>query len=346
MPAVTRSLIERLPKAELHCHLDGSLRPATMLELARDQRVRLPCDDAEALADFMLVRDAARLEDYLERFRWTLSVLQTADAMERVAFELAEDAAKEGITYLEVRYAPILNIEGGLTLGATVEAPLRGLARARVEHGIESRIIVCALRTLPPQTSLRLAQLAVEYRHDGVVGFDLAGAERGNPADRHAEAFAHARAHGIHCTCHAGESDGADSVASALRGCGAERIGHATHLIEDLALSEAVRREGVPLEICLTSNVQTHAVPSYEAHPLRTYFDRGMNVVLSTDNRLMSGVTLVDEYLHAARALDFTFEELARVALNGFRSAFLPDAERARLVADAERAASALLRGG
>jgi adenosine deaminase len=344
MPVVTRTLLEALPKAELHCHLDGSLRPSTMLELARDQRVRLPRDDVESLAEFMLVRDAVRLEDYLERFAVTLSVLQTGEALERAAFELAEDAAREGVRYLEARYAPVLNVEGGLTLGATIEAPLRGLARARDRYGIESGVIVCALRTLPPETSLRLARLAAEFVGHGVVGFDLAGAEAGHPAEAHAAAFAHARTHGVHCTCHAGEGAGAASVASALTVCRAERIGHATHLYEDTALSEAVRREQIPLEICLTSNVQTRAVTSYDTHPLRGYFDAGMNVVLNTDNRLMSGVSLVDEYLHAACALGFTWEELSRIALNGFRSAFADEATRARLLAEAEAAIAGLCR--
>lgn len=345
MTVLTRTLLEQLPKAELHCHLDGSLRPATMLELAREAHVTMPRDDAEALADFMLVTDARSLEDYLERFAITLAVMQTAESLERVAYELAEDAAREGVRYLEVRYAPVLTTRGGLSLGAAVEAPLRGLRRAEREHGIVSRVLVCALRHLPPATSMQLAELAVDYRDEGVVGFDLAGGEAGHPAADHAAAFAHARAHGLLCTCHAGEGDGAASVRQAVHQCGARRIGHATRLIEDPALTQEVQASGIALEICLTSNVQTHAAASYEAHPLRQYFDQGLTVVLNTDNRLMSGVTLVDEYQHAAQSLGFTFDELARVALNGFESAFLPPAQREALVARA-RADLEALRGG
>jgi adenosine deaminase len=335
-PVLTRSLLERLPKAELHCHLDGSLRPTTMLELARDQRVRMPCDDAEALAEHMLVRDARNLEDYLARFTTTLSVMQTAESLERVAYELAEDAAREGVRYLEVRYAPILNIQGGLSLGEAVEAPLRGLARAERAHDITARVIVCSLRHLPPETSVELAQLAVDHQAEGVVGFDLAGGEAGHPASTHADAFALARAHGLACTCHAGEGDGADSVWQAVHQCGATRIGHATRLFEDPVLTDEVNDARITLEICLTSNVQTHAARSYDTHPLRQYFDQGLHVVLNTDNRLMSGVNLVDEYLHAAHSLDFTFDELARVALNGFEGAFLPEQERAKLILRAQ----------
>ncbi len=344
-PPITRTLLEQLPKAELHCHLDGSLRPSTMLDLAREYKVAMPRDDAEALGDFMLVRDAANLEDYLTRFDTTLSVMQTADSLDRVAYELAEDAAREGVRYLEVRYSPILNIRGGLSLGEAVEAPLRGLARAERDYGIVARVLVCSLRHLPPDTSMELARLAVAYKSHGVVGFDLAGGEAGHPASAHADAFNYAHAHDLACTCHAGEGDGADSVRQAVHACCAQRIGHATRLIEDESLTNYVNDQRIALEICLTSNVQTRAASSYEAHPLRQYFDRGLNVVLNTDNRLMSGVNLVDEYLHAARELDFTFDELARMAINGFESAFIPLAERQLLIDSAHRDIEVLRNG-
>ena len=333
---IDRELLRRLPKAELHCHLDGSVRPQTLIELGEEYGVAMPRADAESLREYMLVSDARHLEDYLERFDVTLSVMQHEASLERVAYELAEDAAAEGIRYIEVRYAPILNVRQGLSLDAAVDAPLRGLARAERDHGIIGRVIVCAIRNMSPRTSLELAHLAVEHRPRGVVGFDLAGGEQGNPAADHARAFAHAREHGLACTCHAGEGDGADSVRQALHQCGAQRLGHATRLFEDQSLVDYVGEERIPLEICLTSNVQTHAAESYEAHPFRDYFDRGLTVVLNTDNRLMSGVTLTDEYVAAAEHLDFTFDELAAVALNGFESAFLPD-DRRRSLADAAR---------
>jgi adenosine deaminase len=338
MPMVTSDLLRRLPKAELHCHLDGSVRPATLLELARDQHVAMPRDDAEALGDFMRVDDARNLEEYLERFSVTLSVMQTAEAMERVAYELAEDCAREGVRYVEVRYAPVLNIRGGLTLAQAVEHPLTGLRRAQREHGIVARVIICALRHLPPATSLDLARLAVEFKDEGVVGFDLAGGEAGHPASDHAAAFAHAQAHGLPCTCHAGEGAGAESVADALHACRAHRIGHGTRLGEDAAILAEVRDRRIPIECCLTSNVQTHAAASYDTHPLRRYFDAGLQVSINTDNRLMSGTDLVTEYGLAARHLGFTFDELARLARNGFAGAFLPPEERAALLArvDAE----------
>ena len=330
--AVDRELLRRLPKAELHCHLDGSVRPDTLLELGQEYGVGMPRATAQELAAYMRVDDARNLEEYLERFDVTLSVMQSADALERIAYELVVDAAADGVRYLETRYAPVLNVRGGLSLGDAVDAPLRGLLRAEQQTGVRARIIVCAIRNMPATVSLELAELAVAFRGKGVVGFDLAGGELGNPASAHRAAFAYARAHDLRCTCHAGEGDGAESVRLALHSCGAERIGHATRLIEDEALTEYVNEQRIALEICLTSNVQTHAAASYESHPLREYFDRGLNVVLNTDNRLMSAVTLTDEYVRAAEHLSFSFDELAQIALNGFESSFLPDAERRVLI--------------
>jgi len=337
VPTPGRERLRRLPKAELHCHLDGSVRPATLLELGAEQGVRMPRADADGLRDYMLVRDAQTLEEYLKRFEVTLSVMQTESALERIAYELAVDAADEGVRYIEVRYAPVLNVRRGLALGAAVEAPLRGLARAERERGIIGRVIVCGIRTMDPAVSLEVARLAVAYRKRGVVGFDLAGGEAGFPASQHAAAFFHAREHDLACTCHAGEGDGPESVRQALHVCGAHRVGHATRLIEDESLTDYVNDRRIALEICLTSNVQTRAARSYDAHPFREYFDRGLNVVLNTDNRLMSGTTLSDEYEHAARELDFTFDELCTVALNGFESCFLPYEERSALIASVRR---------
>ena len=341
-PIIDSELLRRLPKAELHCHLDGSVRPETLIELGREYKRAMPRSDADALREYMRVDDARSLEDYLARFDVTLSVLQTEDALERVAYELAMDAARDGVHYLEIRYSPVLNTREGLELGAAVEAPLRGIERAERDGGAMARVIVCGLRQMSPEVSLELAHLAVGYRHRGVVGFDLAGGELGHPASEHAPAFAYARGHDMACTCHAGEGADASYVRDAVHACGADRIGHATRLFEDESLAQYVNDRRIALEICLTSNVQTHAVESYEEHPLRQYYDRGMNVVLNTDNRLMSGTTLTDEYLHAARALSFTFDELCAIALNGFASAFLPWADRERLMARATKDIAAL----
>lgn len=331
---LTTEQLRRLPKAELHCHLDGSVRPSTLLELGREYNIRMPADSVDELRDYMLVSDAKSLEDYLERFEVTVSVMQTAEAIERIAYELGADAAADGVRYIEVRNAPILNNRGSLELAEALEAQIRGLERAEKDYSIVARSIVCSLRQLPAETSLELAKLAVAYKHKGVVAFDLAGGEAGYPASVHADAFAYARKHTLAVTVHAGEGDGPRSVRDAVHACGAHRLGHATRLIEDPELTQYVNDRRIGLEICLTSNVQTHAAKSYESHPLRQYFDRGMNLTLNTDNRLMSGTTLTDEYAFAAKHLDFTLDELCTLALNGFESAFLPWEQRVKLLED------------
>jgi len=333
--SIFSSKLRQLPKAELHCHLDGSVRPATLLELAREHRIAMPGQTPEELAGAMRADDAENLEDYLRLFDVTISVMQTADALERIAYELAEDAAEDGVRYIEVRNAPILNVVQGLTLVEAVEAPLRGLRRAERDFGIIGRSIIIALRQFSAEQSLEMAKLAVEFKNDGVVAFDLAGAEKGNPASTHAAAFRYAREHNLGVTVHAGEGDGADSVREAVHICGANRIGHGTRLIEDPDLTQYVNDRRIALEVCLTSNVQTRVADSYATHPFREYFDRGLNVTLNTDNRLMSATTLTDEYVHAAEHLGFTMDELAGIALNGFESAFLPWEERLMLIEEA-----------
>jgi len=332
---LTLDLIRRLPKAELHVHLDGCLRPATMLDLAREQGVHLPADTPEALAEALFVRNADSLETYLERYVYTVSVMQTPNALERIAYEFVLDAARDNIRYVEVRYCPALHVPA-VSLTEAVEAPLAGIRRGEAETGIVVRVIVCALRTLPPAVSEDLARLAVDYRSEGVVAFDLAGAERGHAAKDHARAFEYARRHGLFCTCHAGEGDGADSIRQALLTCGAHRLGHGTRLGEDPALEEEVIARQVPLEVCLTSNVHTHTVPDVAEHPVRGYLDRGVAVTLNTDSRLMDRTTLSDEYWLAHRKLGFTGAEIERVILNAVRGAFLDEDEKARLITQVE----------
>jgi adenosine deaminase len=280
----------------------------------------------------MVAADSQDLEEYLQRFDITLAVMQRADALERIAYELLQDAADEGIRYMEVRYAPVLNTAGGLTMSEVVEATLRGIARAHQDAAIIGRLILCGIRTMPPFVSLDTAKLAVRYATSGVVGFDLAGAESGNEAADHAEAFAYARSHELACTAHAGEAYGPASIRQAVHVCGAHRLGHATSLYQDPSLSRYVNDRRIALELCLTSNVQTRAVDSYADHPARRYFEEGHEIVFCTDNRMMSGITLTDEYLAAAEHQGFTLEELALVALNGFRAAFLPWASRLALI--------------
>lgn len=325
---LTRELLRRLPKAELHVHLDSALRPATMVELAREAGFALPTTDPDALRDFMLVRNAASLEDYLKRFEYTIPLLQTPEAIERVAYEMVEDAARDGLRYLEVRYCPRLSTRGGLAMEAALEAELRGLARGENDFGVVTRVINCSLRHYAPEVSVAIARLSVAYRDQGVVAFDLAGGEAGRPPGVHQAAFDIAADGNLAITIHAGEAAGAPSIAEALHHCHADRIGHGTRLYEDPGLRDYVRDHRIPIEINITSNVQTRAVRRAADHPVRGYLDAGLVVTLCTDGWLMNGVTLSDEYWLAHTELGFTRAEIDRCILDGFASAFLPWPER------------------
>lgn len=312
-----------LPKAELHVHLDGSLRPESLHALAAERGIALPEQQPDALARFMRCDGVRDLEDYLTRFATTVSVMQDVPALERIAEELVRDAAADGVRYLEVRYCPALSTAGGLALTEVVQAVERGLQRGEQGTGTVSRQIIGALRHRGPSHSMEMAELAVATRSHGVVAFDLCAAEAGNPARDHAEAFAHARRHDLAVTVHAGEGDGAHSIRDAIHECGAHRIGHGTRLREDAALRDLVRDRRIPLEVCPTSNVQTHVAPTFAEHPLAAYAREGIVVTLSTDNRLMSGVSLTGEYLRCHTVLGLSFAELADLALAGFDAAFI-----------------------
>jgi len=339
---VTRERILALPKAELHVHLDGSLRPGTMLDLARALGVPLPASEPQALAAAMSADGSRNLPDYLAKFETTLSLMQEPEALERAAFELAEDSAAENIRYLEVRYSPILHTKRGMTLEEAVEAPLRGLAAAEEAFGIRTGLIICGMRHMDSDSTMELAELAVSFAGRGVVGFDLAGAESGNPAKRHLAACSYAAENNLGITIHAGEGFGAESIAQAIHLCHARRIGHGTRLQEDPALEVLVKDLRIPLEVCLTSNVQTRVASTYAEHPFRRYFDAGLVVTLHTDNRLMSATTLTDEYWLAHQHLGMNWEELKEIAFLGFQAAFLPHGAKVNLLQEVEAAVEGL----
>jgi adenosine deaminase len=314
-----------------------------MVALARDQGVELPSQDPGVLGRMMVADDAADLESYLDRFRLTISVLQTAEALERVAYELAEDLAQEGALYVEVRFCPLLNTRGGLTSVQAVEAASRGLQRAQRALGIRWGLIVCALRSLPHDRALEMAEVALETRPRGVVGFDLAGAEAGFPPAEFLEAFRLVAEGNLPVTIHAGEGWGPDSIRQAIHRCGARRIGHGTRLREDPGLQAYVRDFGIHLEVCPTSNVQTRVVPDLAEHPVGAYLTAGLSLSINTDNRLVSGVTLVDEYAAIAEAQGWGRDEVRIVARNAFQAAFLPLPEKTALLARVDQELDAVL---
>ena len=314
--------IANLPKTELHVHLDGSLRPQTMIELAKERGVALPADTAEELADAMCVDDATNLVDYLRGFELTLSLMQDHEAIERVTREIVEDSAKDNATYVEIRYCPHLHTGGELDNHGVVAAVLDGLRQGESNTGCEAQGIIAALRSLPAAHSTEMARVAIRHYGQACRAFDIAGPEAGYPVRLHREAFRLVRDAQIPTTIHAGEAWGADSIRQAIDEGGARRIGHGTRLVEDPELLARVRDLGVTLEVCQTSNVQTRVAASHAEHPLRILHEAGVRVSICTDNRLMSGVTLVDEYRHARDALGLGEDALGEIARTGFEAAF------------------------
>ncbi len=313
---LTRNFLRTVPKVLLHDHLDGGVRPQTVIELARDQKyTKLPTKDpGELAAWFQRGAQRGSLPLFLEGFEHTCGVMQTEEALERVAYETLEDMKNDGVVYLETRFAPVFHQQKGLHNETIVKAVLRGLERGNKDFGVEYGLLLCAMRSMDPKISQEIAELAVDFRAQGVVGFDLAGEEGGYPPKKHIDAFHYIQRENFNITVHAGEAFGKESIWQAIQWCGAHRIGHATRLIEDMkvkdgqvvnmgTLAQYVLDKRIPLEICLTSNVHTGAVNSIEEHPFGIFYRYKFRVTLNTDDRLMSGITLTDEYLYSGGAL-------------------------------------------
>jgi adenosine deaminase len=320
-----------LPKVLLHEHLDGGLRPATLLELCRARGLAVPVDDADALAEWMRANaDSGSLARYLRGFALTVEAMASAEACERIAFEAAEDARLDGCVLAEFRMAPLLLEDHGLPGEVVVEALLNGLRRSTLPSGL----IVCAMRTDAPSVTLRSADLAARFRDRGVVGFDLAGAELGHPPTAHAAAFERAREAGLGLTCHAGESDsGVRVLEAAARG--PTRIGHGVHIMRGATVAqttqwiEQARTMGLHFEVCPTSNVHTGAAASLAEHPIRAMVEAGLSVSCSTDNRLMSGVTLSSELQAVHEHAGLSLAQLGGLMRDAAAASFLPAPQRA-----------------
>lgn len=352
-----RSLVARAPKVLLHEHLDGGLRPTTVLELADEVGYReLPESKPERLAAwFFEGADRKTLPLYLEGFRHTIAVMQSARALERVAYEFMQDMHADGVVYAEVRFAPHFHTQRGLGLDGVMSAVLRGLRRGKEDLGVGFGLIVSALRNEPESLSFKLAELAVAYRSQGCVGFDLAGEEAGHPAKEHVRAFEFVKRQNFSITIHAGESFGPESIWQALQYCGAHRIGHGTRLIEDIVvydgkviqlghLAQYVLDHRIPIEVCLSSNVHTGAARSLAEHPFPILLAQKFRVTLNTDNRLMSRTSMTDECVLAVEHYGLSLADLEKVTINGMKSAFAHYDERVRLIYESIKPGYAKLR--
>src|ERR1700722_3370947 len=331
--------LKSLPKVLLHEHLDGVLRPETVIELAKDAGyAELPTANPQALGQwFHRGANQGSLAKYLEGFSHTIAIMQSEEALERAAYEQAEDLHLDGVVYFETRFAPVFHTQKGLTHQQIVSAVLRGLDRGRRDFGISSGLIICAMRNR--HESLEMAELAVDFRSRGVVGFDLAGEEGGYPAKKHVYAFHYIQRENFNITIHAGEAFGKESIWQAIQWCGAHRIGHGTRLIDDIAvvdgkavklgdLAQYVLDKRIPLEICLLSNVHTGATPSLAEHPFKILYQEKFRVTLNTDNRLMSNTTMTQEFEAAAETFSLTLDDFEKITINAMKSSFLPYKER------------------
>jgi adenosine deaminase len=350
-----RSVLESLPKVLLHEHLDGVLRPATVIALAEDcGYAELPTRDPDELARwFHQGANQGSLAKYLEGFKHTIAVTQTEEALDRVAYEQAEDLSRDGVVYYETRFAPLFHTTKGLTHQQVVAAVLKGMARGRRDFGVQSGLIICAMRNM--NVSLEMAELAVDFRERGVVGFDLAGEEGGFPPKKHVEAFHYIQRENFNITVHAGEGFGKESIWQAIQYCGAHRIGHGTRLIDDIAvadgravklgdLAQYVLDKRIPLEVCLLSNVHTGATPSLAQHPFKILYKEKFRVTLNTDNRLMSDTSMTKEFDAAAETFGLTLDDFEKITINAMKSAFLPYGQRIDLIYNTLKPAYAKLR--
>jgi adenosine deaminase len=322
---MTTRWLRRIPKVELHVHLDGALRLKTFLDLAECLPAERRFPDSVDLRKAVVPGSGGSLEAYLRSFQYTIAVLQTADALERAAYELCEDAAEENVVYLEIRFGPLLHTDCGLSPRDVVQAALVGCERARESLGVEARLLLTALRNETTERSMEVAQLAAQFRGKGVVGFDLAGPERGFPPTIHRAAVELAHDADVPVTLHAGEDCCPEHIKEAID-LGADRIGHGVHLFKLPAVEQRVAELKIPLEVCPTSNLQINGfMKRYADHPLKRYFDLGIPITLNTDNRLMSQVDLTHEYASVVRAFSFRREDVRRIVLAGVDAAFAPE---------------------
>ncbi len=333
-------IIRSVPKVLLHDHLDGGLRPQTIIDLAKSIRYsKLPTKDpGELAAWFFRGANKGNLVEYLQGFEHTTAVMQTKEGLERVAYEMMEDMKNDGVCYVETRFAPVFHTAKGLYNEDVVAAVLNGLEKGSKDFGVGFGLILCGMRNM--KNTLEIAELAVNFRNQRVVGFDLAGEEGGFPPKKHIEAFQFIQRANFNITVHAGEAFGKESIWQAIQWCGAHRIGHATHLIEDVSidkkgnafgygdLAQYVLDKRIPLEICLLSNVHTGAIDKVENHPFGFFYKEKFRVTINTDDRLMSDTTMTKEFLTAIQYFNLNLEDVEKITINSMKSAFIPYKER------------------
>lgn len=323
-----------LPKIDLHCHLDGSVRPETIIDLAKQQNIAIPSQDVEVIRDLMIAPETCNnLEEYLTRFDLPLRVMQTQAALERISYELFEDAAKENVKYLEVRFAPLLHINHGLSLDQILSAVIKGMNQAESKFDIKGNYILCILRTMPKDDIRAVIDAGAHYLNKGIVAFDLAGAELSGFCHEFIEPTEYARSLGYHVTIHAGEQGDGQNVQDAVELLGAERVGHGIHIMNHEGGYNAVQKNNVGLETCPSSNVQTKAITSLDAHPIKAFYKQTLPVTINTDNRTVSNTSMTKEVEKICETFQLSMNDYKVIYLNSVDQSFASTSVKAQLYA-------------
>lgn len=334
-------VIKIMPKTELHCHLDGSVRPETILDIALKENIEVPTTDINEFEKYVKVTDKCNcLKEYLDKFELATKVMQKSEYLYRITSELIEDMSKNNVRYIEIRFAPLKHIEGGMTPEQVIDAVLQATKDGRKKYGVISNLILCAMRHESSEESKKLVEISKKYIGKGVVAVDLAGNEQDFPPEIHKEAFDMAKESGLHCTIHAGETGIQENIIKSIEILHAERIGHGVDAFKDKKIVEYLKQKRIPLEVCITSNVNTKAVASYETHPVKEYLDKGLIITVNTDNTTVSGISIIDEFEYMIKFQGFNLDDIKKVVKNGIESSFASEEDKNILRSEYNKALS------
>lgn len=342
---ILEEILKIIPKIDLHCHLSGSVRPETILEIALEEGISVPTNEINNFKSFVQVNDDCKsLKEYLTKFDFNLMVMQKAKHIERITYELLQDTAKENVKYIEIRFAPMLHMNQGLSFEEVVEAVIKGKEKGEKEFDIKSNLLLICMRHQSPEKSIEVVEKGAEYIDRGVVGVDLAGNEHDFKPTIHEEAFKLAKEKGLHRTVHAGETGIPENIIISVEKLFAERIGHGVYAYQNEKVLEYVKKNKIPLEQCLTSNVQTKAVSNFVSHPIKTYLDQNIVVTVNTDNMTVSNTNLHKEYERLIEYQNFNFDDIKKVLLNSVEVAFIEKSEKEKLKLKIEKEINSIIK--
>lgn len=328
-----KDIIKNIPKVQLHCHIDGSVRPSTLIELSQNEGIKLPTEDVQELKKYVTVEDKCNsLKDYLKKFTYPISIMQSKENIYRITLELLEDCSKDNIEYIELRFAPYLHLEKGLTISDVLQSVIDAKEQAEQKFGIKSNIISSFMRHETKEKNFNQLKEIIKFINNGVIAVDLAGNEADFPPELFVDLFKEAREKGLHVTIHAGETGNEQNIMKSIKLLGAERIGHGVSAYKDEKVEEFLIENNIPLEICVTSNYNTEIVEKIKDHPIKRFFYKGLNVTLNTDNNTVSNVKLTDEYIKLYEDLAFSIDEIKQIIINTANSSFCDNTTKKEII--------------